>query len=158
MARDVDRPGHSAGRRVVLEASLRVRLRLGGSAVVVMERLHLLELVGREDRRKPLFGVFADGSHLLFPDHGSHRGIVSQRGDLLVAIGENGFELRGLIGREVELLAESCDFTLGVVSMVVGRDGGGGRFGRLLCQGETGRECQGQGGGEENSLHGCCSF
>ena len=60
---------------------------------------------------------------------------------LLLAVSENRFELRGLIGRQVELFAELGGFTLGVVGMVVlGRWGWGGVL--LLRKGKTARENQ----------------
>jgi hypothetical protein len=116
-------------------------------------RLHLLELVGCKDRSELLPGVFVDGSQLLFHDHWGDCGVVAQSSEFLVAVGQNGFELRGLIGGEVELLAEPCGLTLGVVSVVVGFYGRGRRGVLLLGDEKTTGESQDEGGGEYKAVH-----
>jgi hypothetical protein len=74
---------------------------LGWSAVAVVEGLHLLKLVGRKDGCKLLSRLLMYCVHLLLRDHRGDCGIAFQRGDLLVAVGQDGFELRGLVGGEV---------------------------------------------------------
>ncbi len=130
---------------------------LGWSALSAVAGFQLLELVGCEDRGKLLAGLLVNGPHLLLHDYGGDGFVVGQRGDLAVAVGQDGFELRGLIGRQVEFFAELCGFTLGVVRMVMLRRGGGGGI-LLLGKGETARESQGEGGGEQKAVHGWCSL
>lgn len=121
-----------------------------------MAGLQLLELVGCEDRGELLAGLLVNGAHLLLHDYGGDGFVVGQRGDLTVAVGQDGFELRGLVGRQVEFFAELRGFTLGVVSMVMLRRGGGGVL--LLGKGKAARESQGEGGGEQKAIHGWCSL
>src|ERR1700722_11753966 len=111
-----------------------------------MPRLQLLELVGRQNRSKLLPGLLMNSMHLLLRDHRGDGGVAFQCGDLLVAIGEDGFELRRLIGGQIELLAEAGRLTLGIASMMVSlygwgwsRDGGV----RLLREEESTGESQG---------------
>ena len=60
----------------------------------MVEGLHLLELVGREDGCKLLSRLLVDCVHLLLRDHRGNCGIAFQCGDLLVAVGQNWLELR----------------------------------------------------------------
>ena len=55
--------------------------------------MQLLELVRCEDRGELLPRLLVDRFDLLFSDDRGDRGVVGQSGDLLVAIGEDGFEL-----------------------------------------------------------------
>ena len=101
-----------------------------------------------------------DRFHLLFHDYRGDRGVIGQCGDFLVAVGEDGFELCRLIGRQVELFAELRRFTLGIMSMMgLCRWGGGGRgWVLLLCKDEATGESQSEGGGEQKAVHGWCSW
>ena len=104
----------------------------------VMHAVELLELVGCEDGGELLVGLLVDRFHLLLYGFGGDRGVLSQGGDFVVAVGENGLEFRCLIGREIEFFAELRGFTLGVVGMVVFRRGSrGGVLLLLLCEDET---------------------
>lgn len=58
----------------------------------------LLELLGREHCCELLTSLLVDGLHLLVRDHRRHRCVVLQCGDLLIAVGEDRLDLRGLIG------------------------------------------------------------
>ena len=111
-----------------LETGLRVGLRLilSRSAVVVAMGLDLLELVRGQDRGKLLTCLLVDRFHLLLHDNCGDCGVAGERGDLLITVDENGFNLRRLLGREIELFGESRGFALGIVGVVMFRCGGGG--------------------------------
>lgn len=72
--------------------------------VAVLHGFQLVELIGREDAAELAARALLDGMHLLFGITGCDRRIGAERGNLLVAIGEDGLELAGLVRREVELL------------------------------------------------------
>ena len=108
--------------------------------------MQLLELVRCEDRSELLPRLLVDRFHLLSPDDRGDRGVVGQSGDLLVAIGEDGFELCGLVGRQVEFFGESCGLTLGIVGVLVPWGGSGRPC--LLCKDKSAGEGQSQGGRE----------
>jgi len=73
-------------------------------SVAVVHGLHLLHLVGRQDDGELLLGVFACGAHLpVFLLWGEGR-VALQGHHLLLAVGEDGVDLRGLVYREAELL------------------------------------------------------
>jgi hypothetical protein len=108
----------------------------------VVHRAQLLHLIGGEDAGELRRGVLVDAAELLTTLVGRETGVSSESGDLLLAISEDRFELRGLIGRQVELFAELRGFTLRILGVVVlGRWGGGGVL--LLRKGKTARESQG---------------
>src|SRR5438270_3212929 len=67
-------------------------------AVAVMRLTELLDLVGREDAGELLLGLLANGSHLLPHGCGGKCRVIFQDRDFAIAIGKDGFELRGLIG------------------------------------------------------------
>jgi len=106
----------------------------------------MLELLRSENACELLPRFLADGVHLLFHDHRGDRCVAAQRGDLLVAVGKNRFELRCLIGRQVEPFAEPGGFAMRVGSVVVGLWCWGRGCLRLLRIDETAGEGQGQGG------------
>jgi hypothetical protein len=71
---------------------------LGWNAVTAVASLHLLNLVWGEDCGELLHGLLMDSFHLLSHHHGRDcGGVVVQRSEFLIAIGENGFELGRLI-------------------------------------------------------------
>jgi hypothetical protein len=110
--------------------------------VPVVHGAELLHLIGGEYACELRSGVLVDAAELLATLVGREAGVGSESGDLLLAISEDRFELRGLIGRQVEFFAELRGFTLRIVGMVVlGRWGGGGVL--LLRKGKTARESQG---------------
>jgi hypothetical protein len=121
--------------------------------VPVVHGAELLHLIGGEYACELRRGVLVNAAELLATLVGREAGVGSESGDLLLAISEDGLELRGLIGRQVEFFAELRGFTLRVVGMVVlCRWGGGGVL--LLRKGKTARESQGQGGGKQKAVHG----
>lgn len=150
-------PDGRPGCRWWLETGLRggQRLSLRGSVVIVAMGADLLELLGREYGGELLTSLLMNGVHLLVHDHRRHRCVVLQCGDLLVAACEDRLDLRGLIGGEVQPLAESCGLALGIVLMaVVVLDCGSWRGrGGLLCEGEAARENQCEGGREKKAVH-----
>lgn len=122
--------------------------------MVAVLRLHLLKLVRSKNGCELLASLLMDCVHLLLHDHWGDGWVAFQCGDILVAIGEDRFEFRGLIGREIESLAEPGSFALRIFYMGVS-------FGcewwchvLLLCKGEASRESQGEGGGEQKAVHG----
>ena len=103
--------------------------------MVVAMGLDLLDLVRGQDRGKLVPGLLVDRFHLLFHHNRGDCGVVGERGDLLIAVDENGFDLRRLVGREIELFGESRGFALGIVGVVMFCRWGWRRF--LLCEGEA---------------------
>jgi hypothetical protein len=123
----------------------------------VVHGAELLHLIGGEYAGELRPGVLVDAAELLATLVGRETGVGSEGGDFLLAVRENRFELRGLIGRQVELFAELRGFTLRVVGMVVfGCWGGGGVL--LLRKGKTARENQSEGGGKQKAVHEWCSL
>jgi hypothetical protein len=107
----------------------------------VVHGAELLHLVGGEYAGELRPGVLVDAAELLATLVRRKTGVGSEGGDLLLAVSEDGFELRRLIGRQVELLAELRGFTLRIVGMVMLGWGGSGVL--LLRKGKTARENQG---------------
>jgi hypothetical protein len=102
----------------------------------------LLHLIGGEYAGELRRGAFVNAAELLASLVGRKARVSSESGDFFLAISEDGFELRSLVGRQVEFFAELRGFTLRVVGMVVlCRWGGGGVL--LLRKGKTARESQG---------------
>jgi hypothetical protein len=107
----------------------------------VVHGVELLHLIRGEYASELRPGVLVDAAELLATLVGRETGVGSEGSNLLLAVSEDGLELRGLIGRQVELFAELRGFTLRAVGMVVlGRWGGGGVL--LLRKGKTARENQ----------------
>jgi hypothetical protein len=98
----------------------------------VVAGLDLLELIGREDCGELLASLLMNCFHLLFHDEGGDCFVISQGGNLAVSVGQDGFNLSGLIGRKIELFAELRGLALRVVGVVVLRRRGGGGV-LLLC-------------------------
>ena len=73
-----------------MRVGLRLGLGLGWRAVAVMVGLQLLELIRREDRGELLVGLLVDRFHLLLHGCVGDRVVIGQRGNLIVAIGEDG--------------------------------------------------------------------
>jgi hypothetical protein len=144
------------------------RLRSGWSRLLlamtaVMTHLaELLHLFWSEYPGELRLHALVDGAELLAALLRRQRGIGAQSGDLLLAIGEDGLELRGLVGRETEPLANSLRGAMRIGCVVVPvvtllRRCVRRRWGRLSQRQSA---CQGQGkrGGEEKMLHGSCSL
>lgn len=128
-------------------------------AEAATHRLQLLHLVGSEDRGELVVGVLEDGAGLLAALILSEAGVVVEGGHLLLLIGEDRLELCGLIGGEIEALAEvlrgllRIHLVMTVVARLAsglfgGRVAGGlvGLLGRLLSEGRGGGEGDCQGG------------
>jgi hypothetical protein len=84
----------------------------------VMHGLHLLELIGGEDAGELLLGIFLDGVKLLTAVLRGGLGVGHESGDFLVAVGEDGLDFGGLVGREVELLAQELGRLVRIASVV----------------------------------------
>lgn len=65
--------------------------------MAVVQGLHLLKLVGREDGGELLLEVLMEGVHLLFLFVRAERGVAPQRAHFLVTIGQNRFEFGCLV-------------------------------------------------------------
>jgi hypothetical protein len=90
-------------------------------AVVVMaECLHLLKLIGRENGGELLLGLLMNGLSLLIEDHGRDGSVGFERVHLLIAVGEDGFNLRGLIGCEAESPAQLSGFMMRIMGVLTG--------------------------------------
>jgi hypothetical protein len=140
---------------------------IGCATVAVAHGAHLLELLGSEDGLQLLAGAVLDGAHLVVFVLRSELLVGPEGGHLLVAIGEDGQELGGLLGAEVELLGEACGLALGVglmVAVVERRLTVGGlllvllrRLGllRLLCESRAAKECKRESEccGEDGAVH-----
>jgi len=134
---------------------------LTGSLAAVVHGLHLLKLVGGEDRGELALRFLVDGVELLLAILRGEVGVCHERGNLLLAVGEDGLELGGLIGAEVQLFAEHQGGTMGVAGVLAavtadaldgGRGllgGGGGLLGECNAAGESEK----QSCGEEDGFH-----
>ena len=123
----------------------------------VVHGLHLLELLGGKDAGELLLGGLVDGAELRVAILRRERSVSHQRGHLLVAVGEDGLELGGLVGAEVELLAEEGGCLLGiggVMAVVVGALDGRGGLLRFLGESEAAADGEGENCGEKDALHG----
>jgi hypothetical protein len=96
--------------------------------------MELLHLVGCQDAGELGLGVVADGEELLATLVLCEAGVGAEGGYLLLVVGEDGLELRGLVGGEAEALADvHCGLVrIEVVTMMTGVSGG------LLRRGLTG--------------------
>jgi hypothetical protein len=110
--------------------------------VSVMHGVELLELVGCEDGGELLAGLLVDCFQLLLHGFGGDRGVLFQGGDFVVAVGEDRFEFRGLIGERLSFLLSFAASRWGVVGMVVLGPGSGGGV-LLLTEGKTAGKGQG---------------
>ena len=110
--------------------------------------LHLLELVGRENAGKLLLGTLVDGAHLLVQVVRGERRVGAQCRQLLIAVGEDGFQFGGLVGGKVQHLAEMFGLMLraGLSVMPLLRRG-------LLA---VGRGLLGEGGSAREGERECC--
>ena len=106
------------------------------TTTVMMHLAKLLHLLGSEYSGELRLHALVDGAELLAALILRQRGIGAQSGDLLLAISENWLELRGLVGRETETLANSLRGEMRVGRVIVPmvtllRRCVGGRWGRL---------------------------
>jgi hypothetical protein len=81
-------------------------LRLLASSVRAPHGLELLQLVRGENGSELGLRVLVDGPELFPALVWREAGIGAQRGDLLLLGGQNGLELRSLIGGEAEALSD----------------------------------------------------
>ncbi|MDQ2925095.1 MAG: hypothetical protein M3R43_06010 [Acidobacteriota bacterium] len=114
------------------------------SVVAVVHGLHLLELVGGKDAGKLLLGRFMDGVHLILAALRVETGVGAESFDFLLAVGEDGFDPSGLVGGEVEFVAQAHCHLVGVMFMLSCL---------LLGNGETSAKGKYEGCGEENAFH-----
>lgn len=154
-------------RKVVLagRGSRALVLLLLTSATAVTHGAKLLHLVGGEDAGELGVGLLEDGAHLLVALILAEAGVGVERGHLLVLIGEDGLDLRGLIVGQIQTLLEVLRGLLGIeLVMVVTllrcrllcRGAIGGLlWGRLLGEGRRCGKSEGQSGTKKNALHVC---
>jgi hypothetical protein len=120
------------------------------TTTVMMHLAKLLHLLGSEYSGELRLHALVDGAELLAALILRQGGIGTQSGDLLLAISENWLELRGLVGRETETLANSLRSEMRVGRVIVPmvtllRRCVGGRWGRL-SQRQSASQSQGERG------------
>src|SRR5580658_9109134 len=148
-------------RRSLVRVAVRTVL-TPAATMAVSHRLELLELVWCENRRELLLGVLVDRLHLRMTLVLREGLVLEESLGLLVAVGEDRGELRGLVRGEVQLLGEELSLTLRigrpVMLMVIRRIGVRSavlrkRRLRLLCERRCARESQGERGGKKKTFH-----
>jgi hypothetical protein len=86
---------------------------------VMTHLAELLHLLGSEYPCELCLHALVDGAELLAALILRQRSIGAQSGDLLLAIGEDGLELRGLVGREAETLANALRSAMRIGRVIV---------------------------------------
>ncbi len=113
-------------------------------------------------------GVLGDGAELLAALVLGEAGVGTERGDLLLLGGEDGFNLGDLVVGQAEALAHALRGLLGIEGVLAAMEtvagmllvllrGGGivvrGLLGGLLAEGGRSGESNGQSGREKNAFH-----